>query len=138
MVTQVHQLEFETLHTYGTDKRSIELDVTLRFGERTVSFPAQIDTGATFCVFERGYAETLGLTVDSGEPIRFSTAIGSFDAYGHGLVLETLHYSFDVMVYFAAEESFKRNVLGRRGWLDHVRLALVDYKGELYLSRYDD
>lgn len=138
MVTQVHQLEFETLHTYGTDKRSIELDVTLRFGERTVSFPAQIDTGATFCVFERGYAETLGLTVESGEAIRFSTAIGSFDAYGHSLVLETLHYSFDVMVYFAAEESFKRNVLGRSGWLDHVRLALVDYKGELYLSRYDD
>lgn len=138
MVTQVHQLEFETLHSYGPDKRSIELDVTLRFGERTVSFPAQIDTGATFCVFERGYAETLGLTVESGEAIRFSTAIGSFDAYGHSLVLETLHYSFDVMVYFAAEESFKRNVLGRRGWLDHVRLALVDYKGELYLSRYDD
>lgn len=133
----MHQLEFETLHTYGTHKRSIELDVTLRFGERTVSFPAQLDTGATFCVFERGYAETLGLTVESGEPIRFSTAIGGFDAYGHSVTLETLRYSFDVVVYFAAEESFKRNVLGRGGWLDHVRLALVDYKGELYLSRYE-
>ena len=138
MVTQVHQLEFETLHTYGTHKTNIELDVTLRFGERTVSFPAQIDTGATFCIFERGYAETLGLAVESGERIRFSTAIGSFDAYGHSLTLETLRYSFDVTVYFAAEESFKRNVLGRRGWMDHVRLALVDYKGELYLSRYED
>jgi len=64
MVSQVHQLEFETLHTYGTHKTNIELDVMLRLGERTVSFPAQIDTGATFCVFERGYAETLGLTVE--------------------------------------------------------------------------
>src|SRR5215471_11139569 len=136
MVTQVHQLEFETLHAYGTRKTSIELDVTLRLGGRTVSFPAQIDTGATFCVFERGYAETLGLTVESGEPIRFSTAIGSFHAYGHSVILGTLRYSFDVTVYFAPAEGFKRNVLGRRGWLDHVRLALVDYKGELYLSRY--
>jgi hypothetical protein len=33
----VHQLEFETLHTYGTQKTSIELDVTLRFGERDSS-----------------------------------------------------------------------------------------------------
>jgi hypothetical protein len=134
----VYQLDFETFHTYGTQKRSIEVDVTLRFGERTVSFPAQIETGATFCVFERGYAEALGLAVDSGEPIRFSTAIGSFDGYGHSVTVEALGYAFDVLVYFAAEESFKRNVLGRRGWLDHVRIALVDYKGELYLSEFQD
>ena len=134
MVSQVHQLEFETLHTYGTHKTNIELDVMLRLGERTVSFPAQIDTGATFCVFERDVRSNRR----TGELIRFSTAIGSFDAYGHSVTLETLRYSFDVTVYFAAEESFKRNVLGRRGWLDHVRLALVDYKGELYLSRYED
>ena len=138
MVTQVHRLEFETLHNYGTHKTSIELDVTLRFGKRTVSFPAQIDTGATFCVFERGYAETLGLTVESGELIRFTTATGSFEAYGHVVTLETLRYSFDVTVYFPAQENFKRNVLGRRGWLDHVRLGLVDYQCELYLNRYSD
>jgi predicted aspartyl protease len=73
-------LEFDILHDYGTDKESIEISVTLRFGERTVSFPAQLDTGATFCVFERSYAQTLGLSVQSGMPIRFSTAMGSFHA----------------------------------------------------------
>jgi hypothetical protein len=52
------------------------------------------------------------------------------------LMSEDGNYSFDVMVYFAVEASFKRNVLGRGGWLDHVRLGLVDYQGELYLSRY--
>lgn len=134
----MHLLEFETLHSYGTDKRSIEVPVTLRFGDRTVSFPAQVDTGATFCVFERGYAETVGLSVESGAPLRFSTATGGFEAYGHTVTLETLRYSFDVTVYFAAQESFRRNVLGRRGWLDHMRLGIVEYKGELYLSRYDD
>jgi Aspartyl protease len=134
----VHLLEFYTLHDYGTDKASIEVPVTLRSGERTVRFPAQLDTGATFCVFERGYAETLGLSVEAGVPLRFSTAMGSFDAYGHTVTLETLHYSFDVTVYFAAHESFTRNVLGRRGWLDQVRLGLVEYEGKLYVSRYDE
>lgn len=64
--------------------------------------------------------------------------MGSFDAYGHTLTLETLGYSFDVTVYFAAHESFTRNVLGRRGWLDQVRLGIVEYEGRLYLNRYDE
>jgi len=134
----VHLLEFDTLHDYGPDKDSIEISVTLRFGERTVSFPAQLDTGATFCVFERSYAEILGLSVESGMPLRFSTAMGSFDAYGHTVTLETLGYSFDVTVYFAAHESFTRNVLGRRGWLDQVRLGLIEYESKLYLNRYNE
>jgi hypothetical protein len=39
-------------------------------------------------------------------------------------------------VYFAEEESFTRNVLGRQGWLDHVKLGLIDYEGKLLLSEY--
>ena len=132
----MHLLEFDTLHDYGPD--NIEISVTLRFAERTVSFPAQLDTGATFCVFERSYAEILGLSVESGMPLRFSTAMGSFDAYGDAVTLETLGYSFDVTVYFAAHESFTRNVLGRRGWLDQVRLGVVDYESKLYLNRYNE
>jgi len=133
----VHHLDFDTLHAYATDKDSVEVPVTPRFGQRTVSFPARLDTGASFCVFERGYAETLGLEVETGSALRFSTALGSFDAYGHMLTLETLGYSFDVTVYFAADESFTRNVLGRRGWLDQVRLGIVEYEGKLYLGRYN-
>ena len=133
----MHHLDFDTLHAYATDKDSVEVPVTPRFGQRTVSFPARLDTGASFCVFERGYAETLGLEVETGSALRFSTALGSFDAYGHMLTLETLGYSFDVTVYFAADESFTRNVLGRRGWLDQVRLGIVEYEGKLYLGRYN-
>ena len=134
----MHLLEFDTLHTYGADKESIEVSVTLRSGDRFVTIPAQLDTGATFCIFERGYADTLGLSAQSGTPLRFSTAMGSFDAFGHTVTLETLGYSFDVTVYFAAHESFTRNVLGRRGWLDQVRLGLVEYESKLYLSRYGE
>jgi hypothetical protein len=62
----------ETLHNYGREKDRIELPVTLRSGEESVSFPAQLDTGATYCVFERTYAEILGLSVESGTPLRFA------------------------------------------------------------------
>jgi hypothetical protein len=134
----VHQLDFEKLHAYGSDKEGIEVPITLRVGQSTASFPAQLDTGAAFCVFERGYAETLGLEVESGSPLRFDTVVGSFDAFGHTLTLETLGYAFDVTVYFAAHESFTRNVLGRHGWLDQVKLGVVEYEGKLYLSRYDE
>jgi len=79
----------------------------------------------------------LGLEVETGEPILISTVTGSFAAYGHALTLETLGYSFDVTVYFAAHEAFTRNVLGRRGWLDRVRLGLVEYESKMYLSRYE-
>jgi hypothetical protein len=104
MVNSVHLLEFETLHNYGSEKDHIEVPVTLRSGKESVSFPAQLDTGATYCVFERTYAEILGLSVESGTPLRFTTAMGSFDAYGHTLSLETLGYSFDSTVYFATHE----------------------------------
>jgi len=134
----LHLLEFETLHNYGREKDHIEVPVTLRFGEESVSFPAQLDTGATYCVFERTYAEILGLSVESGTPIRFTTAMGSFDAYGHMLSLETLGYSFDSTVYFAMHAGFRRNVLGRRGWIDHLRLGLIEYESKLYLNRSDE
>src|SRR6185369_2813617 len=100
----VHLLEFETLHNYGREKDRIEVPVTLRSGEGSVSFPAQLDTGATYCVFERTYAEILGLSVETGTLLRFTTAVGSFDAYGQTLTVESLGYSFEATVYFAAHE----------------------------------
>ncbi|MBI3423083.1 MAG: hypothetical protein HY011_09100 [Acidobacteria bacterium] len=41
-------------------------------------------------------------------------------------------------VYFAASVDIPVNVLGRVGWLDRVRLGLVDYNCHLYLSASGD
>jgi hypothetical protein len=41
-------------------------------------------------------------------------------------------------LYFAKEEFFTRNVLGRQGWLDRVKLGLIDYEGKLLLSAYGE
>ena len=132
-----HNLNFKVEHDYSAAE-GISVLVILRHGQDRVSFDADVDTGSTFCIFNRGHAETLGLDVESGSPTRFKTVTGSFDAYGHALTLETLGYSFDVTVYFAAHESFTRNVLGRRGWLEQVRLGIVEYESKLHLSRYSE
>jgi hypothetical protein len=41
-------------------------------------------------------------------------------------------------VYFIAEEGIKRNILGRTGWLDRVKLGLIEYEGKLFLSPYSE
>ena len=135
-----HELIFGEMHNYSASSPSdgVTLPVALSTGPNSVQLTASVDTGASFCIFERGYGEALGLDIEAGMLTHVRTAAGMFDAYGHMLALTTLNYSFDIMVYFAKEESFMRNVLGRRGWLDHVRLGLVDYEGKLYLSKYDD
>lgn len=62
---------------------------------------------------------------------------GAFAAFGHELTLSVLGIETFAKVYFAKEESFTRNVLGRQGWLDRVKLGLIDYEGKLLLSEYD-
>lgn len=135
-----YQLTFDESHDYSrADARDgISVPVTLGAGGAAAHLTASVDTGASFCIFERGYGELLGLNIEAGEPLVFGTATGTFEAYGHAVTLSTFGLSFDVTVYFAGHEGFGRNVLGRRGWLDQVRLGLVEHDGRLYLSAYGD
>lgn len=128
------QLTFTSVHNYGTE--AVIVPIELEFADKIVRTDAFVDTGATFCVFKRELATALDIDVESGTALRISTVTGAFEAYGHIVTVKTFGYSFDVMVYFAAFEAFTRNVLGRRGWLDHVQLGLVEYESTLYLNRY--
>lgn len=132
-----HQLSFALKHDYSAGD-AIQLPVTLICGGEEIRADAFVDTGATYCIFRREVAMSLGIDVEAGASVRIGTVTGGFDAYGHTLTLETLGYSFEVMVYFAAHDGLPRNVLGRRGWLDRLRLGLVDHDAELYLSSYND
>jgi hypothetical protein len=97
-----------------------------------------VDTGASFCIFQRNYAEELGIDVESGLRQVVGTPTGRFEAYGHTLKLVCLDWELESMVYFAASPDYRRNVVGRSGWLQHFRLALVDHDSALFLSHYDD
>ena len=133
-----YTLSFIALQDYDTRDVGISIPVILRFGSDTVGLIAKLDTGSSLCIFERLYAEKLGLDIESGSYQRISTVTGSFIAYGHEVTLSVLGIETRAVVYFAEDENFSRNVLGRQGWLDRVRLGLVDYEGKLYLSDYND
>ena len=129
-------LDFEKLINYTVSDEGIALDVTLKLTSASVIIPAKIDTGSTYCIFERRFGEQLSLAIESGFLQRFGTVTGSFTAYGHSVALETAGFEFDSMVFFAEDESFTKNVLGRIGWLDKVVFGLIDYEGKIYLDRY--
>lgn len=104
--------------------------------DKSVTFEAKVDTGATYCIFERKHGESIGLSIETGLQQPISTANGRFLTFGHEVTLTVCGFQFDCIAYFAADEAIRRKVLGRYGWLDRVVLGLIDYEGKLLLSRY--
>ena len=133
-----YQLSFDKFLTYNLSDEGISLEVEIGFGDAIVKLNAKIDTGATYSIFERRFGAALGLEIESGMRQRFGTATGGLYGYGFRVTLITAGLEFDSMVFFAEDDSFGRNVLGRIGWLDKIILGVVDYESKLYLSHYLD
>jgi|NGEPerStandDraft_6_1074524.scaffolds.fasta_scaffold49493_1 predicted aspartyl protease len=129
-------LAFDAAHHYADALDGIEVPITLCIGRQSVDLLAKLDTGAAHCIFERKYAEMLGVDVDSGRLQHFRTVAGSFAAYQHELTIQTLGIEFSAVVFFAQDSTFNRNFLGRSGWLDRLRVAIVDYDRLLFVSPY--
>ncbi len=129
-------LEFDNTHKYTEATDGINLPITLAIGNQSVDLLAKLDTGAAHCIFERKYAEILGLEAESGRLQRFRTVAGSFAAYQHEVTIQTLGIEFSAVVFFAQDSTFNRNFLGRSGWLDRLRIAIVDYDRLLFVSPY--
>lgn len=132
-----YQLTFDRLFNYNDGQQGITLDVTLRLSRDEVACKTKIDTGSTFSIFARKVGEDLGLVIEDGIKQLVGTVTGSFVVYLHEVTLSVFGFEFDALVGFAVDETFQRNVLGRRGFLDQTVLGLVDYEGRLYLSRYN-
>lgn len=129
-------LEFDTTHEYADTKAGIQVPITLVIGRESVELLAKLDTGAEYCIFERNYGEMLGLDVESGRLQRFRTVAGSFAAYEHEVTIQTLGIEFAAVVYFAQDSTFSRNFLGRSGWLDRLRIGIIDYDRTLFVGLY--
>lgn len=78
----------------------------------------------------------LGVDVDSGRLQRFRTVAGSCAAYQHEVTIQTLGIEFSAAVFFAQDSTFDRNFLGRSGWLDRLRIAIVDCDRLIFVSPY--
>ena len=133
----VIRIDFDRTHTYGSEVDGIAVPIILRSGYASAWLTAKIDTGASHCLFERGQGEILGLDIESGERKFFSTVTGRVETFGHLVQIETLGVVVESMAYFFAEETITKSVLGRSGWLDRIRLGIVDYDRTLYLAAYD-
>lgn len=129
---------FLNKHSYDTTRTGITVPVELIHGSNVVQVDAKLDTGASFCVFEGTYGKMLGLDEEQGMAEIVSTANSTFQVFGHWLTAVALGFKFEALVYFAADERIRRNVLGRRGFIDQLRLCLIEHDGELYVSKYDD
>ena len=129
-------LEFDVLHEYSLFKVGITVEAILNKGSLRVDVEAKIDTGSTYCIFERHHGEGLDLDIEIGMPVDIGTATGSFRAYEHELTLTVLGIETISTVYFAESDYFDRNVLGRIGWLDRVKLGLIEQEGKLFLSQF--
>ena len=130
-------MEFDTVHFYGFREIGIPVEVKLEYGGLTEEFTAKIDTGSTFCIFRRLHGAVLGIDIEDGIYAKIGTATNNFDAYGHEVTLTVLGIETVSTVYFAESEYFDRNVLGRIGWLDRVKLGFIEQEGKLYLSKYE-
>ncbi len=134
----VYQQTYSHRHQY-TSSDAIDIPIVLRSDLATyVDLVGKLDTGSTFCIFEPAFADLLGLELTSGLRRRIATATGSFYAYGHTLTLSVFSYEWEAVMYFAESESFSLNVLGRVGFLDHMRLGIVDYEQILFCGLYDE
>jgi hypothetical protein len=133
----VYQIAFTTVHAYGSEREGISVPVELKVGDNSVRLAARIDTGATFCIFRKELADVLGLDPATATVKRFRTANSSFEASGHEVEITVLGVTTFSTVYFFADASINKNVLGRVGWLDRVRLGLVDHETTMYLAPYD-
>ena len=134
----VHSLTFDELYDYDTLKIGITLPVLLISGEFETTVDAKLDTGASHSIFARGHGENLGLDIENGEPLKVSTVKETFRVFGHELTIQFLGIELFTKIYFADDEFMRKSVLGRQGFLDRVKLGLIDYEGKLLLSAYGE
>jgi hypothetical protein len=132
-----YTITFDALHEYGAGALGITVPVTLDAGLLSSTVETKLDSGSTYCVFRRGTGEALGLDIETGVPQWISTPTGSFLTYGHEVTLSAFGFQFDVVAYFAVDEWFTRDALGRFGWMQQLKLGIVDYEGKLYVGAYD-
>lgn len=133
----MHQLEFAGRYGYPSQVDGIRIPVTLQVSGKELEILAFVDTGATYCLFQREYADLLGLDLEAGHRLIFSTVAGTVEAFGHTITMEFLGIVLEATVFFFANERIQKNVLGRNGWLNRIRLGLVDYEQQMFLAPYE-
>ena len=80
-------------------------------------------------------ASCWSLDIESTVVENIGTVTGSFKAHLHTVTIEVLSIRSEDSL-LCRGEALHENVLGRIGWLDRVKLGLIDYEAKLLLSPY--
>jgi hypothetical protein len=131
------KVEFDVRYNYEEADSGILLPVRLVFASQQVELRARLDTGASDCIFDAHYADLLGIEITSGLERAYRTVTGSFRAFGHEVTLMTLGLEWNAIVFFYDSGNPSNAFLGRRGWLDRVRLGIIHYEQQLLLDHYN-
>jgi hypothetical protein len=135
-------LSFSDSVPYGRREhaaRSIVVQIRLS-ADTTVAWDvdARVDSGSSFCVFGRQWADLMGLDWEAGEPLEISTAAGTFYAHLHEVTIQLLDFKWTAWVAFAEWDTMPpspaRDVLGLNGFFDHFLLAIDDTAEMIYLE----
>ena len=86
----MYPIEYQIHQSYDSRLEGAFLPVSIRAGTQTVVMEAAVDTGASFCLFARSVADSLGIDVESGLPQVFASASGRLEAFGHTVQLSVL------------------------------------------------
>jgi predicted aspartyl protease len=130
---RLSSLDFDANFGYEESASGILVPIRLVHDGQSVELSARLDTGAADCLFDRFYAEILGLP-EAGVERRYRTVTGSFQAFGHEVTIETLGLRWSALVFFHAMGNPAHSFVGRRGWLDRVRLGIVHHERRLLLG----
>mgnify|MGYP002784260589 CR=1 FL=1 len=130
------QLNFTEEQRYKDDDEGIPVQVRVSYAGITHEITAKVDTGSAICLFSHEVGIALGIPIEQGIPQRLGGLTGSLEAFGHEVTLQTGDIAFQSLVYFAKYPGLQRNLLGRKGWLRNLKLAVIDYDNLLYLSAY--
>ncbi len=119
------QLVFPISRRFHTTELGLEIPCILERNAVQVKVSAKVDPGSEYCLFSREAADELGIDVLDGPPVRLSTLAGGLTANSHWLTLHTLGVRFESLVLFHPAYGTGRNILGRRGWLNNLHMALT-------------
>ena len=130
---RLNSLDFDSDFAYEESSAGILIPIRLIHNSRSVELSARLDTGAADCLFDRFYADILKLP-DVGVARSYRTVTGSFQAFGHEVTIETLGLRWSALIFFHAMGNPAHSFVGRRGWLDRVRLGIVHHDRKLFLG----
>ncbi len=134
----MHTLTFEKQIKYSEYQKGIGINIVLIADESNpVSAVAKLDTGSEFCLFQRKYAELLDLEIEQGIENPMRTINSSFNTFGHEVKILFSGFELSTTIYFP-ELEISRSVVGRTGFLDMLRIGLVEYDQLLYFDIYNE